>query len=200
MKSFQLFTVLCVSAVSLLAGGTTEVRKAPELAFNLPSQGQKLLSQYRGKVVMIEFISTTCPHCQAAARVNTKLQNDYGARGLQVIDIAINAYDGGGTDASAPGLVEAFAANYGAAFPVGWIKRESMMSFMGFSIMDLMVVPQMVLIDRKGYIHYQTPAGSGAEWEKIMNEPSVRAHIEELLAIPAGPTKVTRLTSVKKPS
>jgi thiol-disulfide isomerase/thioredoxin len=197
MKLVNFLTLLVISAISLSAGDANEPRKAPELAFNLPGQGQKLLSQYRGKVVAIEFIMTTCPHCQAAAKEMTKFQNEYAARGLQVIDLAINAYDNGGTDATAPGLVQSFAAEHGAGFPVGWVKRDSMMSFMGFSIMDRMVVPQLVLIDRKGYIHYQTPAGSGPEWEALMNEPAVRAHIEELLALPA---KGTPMASAKKHS
>jgi hypothetical protein len=44
-----------------------------------------------------------------------------------------------------------------------------------------MVVPQLVLIDRKGVIHYQTPAISGPQWESVMKEPYLREHLEELL-------------------
>jgi thiol-disulfide isomerase/thioredoxin len=181
-------------ASSLGAADAPGARKAPELAFHLPGEGQKLLSQYRGKVVAIEFILTTCPHCQAAAKVNSKFYTDYAAKGFQMLDLAINAYDNGGTDETAPGLVQAFASSYGANFPVGWVNRDQMMAFMNFSIMDRMVVPQIVLIDRKGYIQYQTPAGSGPEWEKVMNEPALRAHIEELLAAP----KNVHVASAKK--
>ena len=53
--------------ITLLAADAANIRKAPELAFTIPSQGSKLLSQYRGKVVALEFIFTTCPHCQAAS-------------------------------------------------------------------------------------------------------------------------------------
>jgi hypothetical protein len=59
-----------------------------------------------------------------------------------------------------------------------------MMSFMGFSLAERMVVPQLVLIDRKGYIHYQTPASDSTdEWAKLMNDNAIRQHIEELLAL-----------------
>jgi hypothetical protein len=57
------------------------------------------------------------------------------------------------------------------------------MNFMGFTMADRMVVPQLVMIDRKGYIHYQTTAGNTPEWEKIMSDTAIRDHIEELLAI-----------------
>lgn len=176
LASILLFTNM------VFAADAPAPRKAPELAFHLPGQGEKLLSQYRGKVVAIEFILTTCPHCQAAAKMNSKFQKDYGARGFQMLDLAINAYDNGGTDQTAPELVGYFAKTYGAEFPVGWVNRDQMTSFMNFSVMDRTVVPQIVLIDRKGYIHEQTPASGGPEWDKVMNEDSLKAHIEELLA------------------
>lgn len=199
MKSLGLLACLALIASSIFAADAPGARKAPELAFHLPGQGEKLLSQYRGKVVAIEFILTTCPHCQAAAKTNSQLEKDYAARGFEMIDLAINAYDNGGTDQTAVPLVQYFAQTYGAEFPVGWVNRDHMMSFMNFSIMDRMVVPQIVLIDRKGIIQYQTPAISGPEWEKVMNEPSLRAHIEELVATPhATPKKALHVATSKK--
>ena len=161
-------------------------RKAPELAFTLPGQGDKLLSQYRGKVVAIEFILTTCPHCQAASRVMTKYQQEYGPRGFQAIDLAINALDEGRTPEQAGMMAQSFASNYQVGFPVGFIGRDPMMSFMGFSIMDRMVVPQLVIVDRKGIIRYETPAGDTGDYGKLMNEGTIQQHIEELLGQPTS--------------
>jgi len=39
-------------------------RKVPEFAINLADGKQVAISQYRGKVVAVVFILTTCPHCQ----------------------------------------------------------------------------------------------------------------------------------------
>jgi thiol-disulfide isomerase/thioredoxin len=180
-----LFSVAAVAlaSLSLLASGTEALRKAPELAFTIPGEGQKLLSQYRGKVVALEFILTTCPHCQAASHVMTRFQQEYGPRGFQALDLAINALDDGRTEAQASQVVQAFAQNFQVGFPVGFIPRDQMMSFMGFSMAERMVVPQLVLIDRKGYIHYQTPASDAdGTWAKLMDENAIRQHIEELLA------------------
>jgi thiol-disulfide isomerase/thioredoxin len=185
LKIASSFIALGLVSAYLIAD-TNAVRKAPELAFTLPGQGDKLLSQYRGKVIALEFILTTCPHCQAASKVMTKFQQEYGARGLQAIDLAINALDEGRTPAQASMLTETFANNFQVGFPVGYIGRDPMMSFMGFSIMDRMVVPQLVLIDRKGYIRYQTPAGDTEDYAKLMNEGTIQQHIEELLAQPTG--------------
>lgn len=183
--------ILCSTIALVLLGGylvaqTGSPRKAPELAFVVPGQGDRLLSQYRGKVVALEFILTTCPHCQAASKVMTGFQREYGPRGFQAIDLAINALDEGRTSDQASQMVEAFAQNFQVGFPVGYIGRDPMMAFMGFSMMQRMVVPQLVLIDRNGYIHYQTPEGDSADWNKLMNDAAIRQHIEELLAIPVS--------------
>jgi thiol-disulfide isomerase/thioredoxin len=194
VKSLFGFLLLsAVSTVSLLAGDVVVPRKAPELAFTIPGEGQKLLSQYRGKVVALEFIMTTCPHCQAASRDMTKYQAEFGGRGLQVIDLAINALDGTGGPSEAAEMVTRFKNSFQVGFPVGYLPRAEMMNFMGFTLADRMVVPQLALIDRKGIIHYQTPAVSGPQWESVMKEPGLREHLEELLAM--GNSTATRSKS-----
>ena len=188
---------IALSAAGLLFAQTNAPRKAPELAFNIPGQGQKLLSQYRGKVVAVEFILTTCPHCQAASRVMTKFQEEYGPRGLQVLDLAINALDEGRTPSDADAMAEAFQKNFQVGFPVGWIARDQMMAFMQFSMAERMVVPQLALVDRKGYIRYQTPAGDNEDWGKLMKDDTIRQHIEELLA--ASATSASRRSAAGNP-
>jgi thiol-disulfide isomerase/thioredoxin len=190
-----LMSIACVAmACSLtLADSLENVRKAPELSFSLPGKGQQLLSQYRGKVVALEFIFTTCPHCQAASKYMTKLQNDLGSKGLQVIDVAVNA--------NADLLVENFAKDFQVGFPVGWTNSEQMQSFMGFASQRY-VVPQLVLIDRKGNIHWQTPATTDdGNWEKIMNQDAIRQHVEELIGSGGASTvHTTKLSTPKRPS
>lgn len=159
---------------SLIAADTSAPRKAPEFAINMPGQGQKLLSQYRGKVVALSFIWTTCPHCQAEAKMMEKLQQEYGPRGFQAIDVAVND--------NADLKVENFAKDFQVNFPVGWSQKEEVASFMGWPS-PYFVVPQMVLIDRKGYIHYQTPPKEDETWDKLMKEDAIRQHIEELLSL-----------------
>jgi len=164
-----------IAATLVLAGASVsaqEPRKAPELAFNVPGQGTKLLSQYRGKVVALDFIFTSCPHCQAATRLMEKFQTQFGARGFQALDVAVND--------NADLLVENFAKEFQVNFPVGWVLRDQMLSFMGWTN-AYFVVPQQVLIDRKGMIRYQTPEREDENWDKLMKEDAIRQHLEELL-------------------
>lgn len=172
MKNFILaFANIAFIATSLSAATPALPRKVPELAFNIPGQGQKLLSQYRGKVVALEFIYTTCPHCQAASKVMSKLQNEYGSRGLQVLDVAINP--------NADLAVGDFAKEFQTTFPVAWVTQDQGLAFLGFNMADRFVVPQLVLIDRQGIIHYQTPPLGD---ENSMKESTLQQRIEELLS------------------
>ena len=164
---------------SIASAQSTPIRKAPELAFHLPGQGEKLLSQYRGKVVALEFILTTCPHCQMASHLMTKLQVDYGSRGFQALDLAINGLEEGRSPSEADALVENFSRTYQTGFPVGWVPSAQMMTFTGFKPTQRSVVPQLILIDRKGMIHYETPPLGD---EESMKESTIRQRIEELLS------------------
>ncbi len=188
-KITLLVAAIAILGGSLVADSLEQVRKAPELTFTIPSEGQKTLSQYRGKVVALEFIWTTCPHCQAASRVMTKLQQEYGPRGFQALDIAVNQ--------NADLLVENFAKEYEVGFPVGWITQPQMVSFMNFSS-DRFVVPQLVLIDRKGYIHYQSPQTEDEKWDKLMKEGAIRQHIEQLLSLSKPEHLSSQASAAKK--
>jgi cytochrome oxidase Cu insertion factor (SCO1/SenC/PrrC family) len=170
----SLLSVVALSAIGLTAGEVVPPRKAPELAFKVPGQGDKLLSQYKGKVVALELVFTTCPHCQHASQVMTKIQNDLSSKGLQAIDVAFND--------NADLLVENFAKDFNVGFPVGWTTRSEVLKFLNLSVMDRFVVPQFVLIDRNGMIHYQTaPLGDDA----IAQESFLRNQIEGLLTQPS---------------
>ena len=186
---------LSLLAAALVAAEAEALQKVPELAFNVPGQGQKLLSQYRGKVVALSFIWTTCPHCQAESKLLTKLQQEYGSRGFQAIDVAVND--------NADLLVENFAKEFQVNFPVGWALKSDMMAFRGWTS-QYYVVPQMLLIDRKGYIHYQTPQREDENWDKLMKEDAVRQHVEELLGQGSAASRshsgTARVALAKKPS
>ncbi len=187
--------VLLFSLSGFVEGQAPQTRKAPDLTFNLAGEGQKNLNQYKGKVVALEFILTTCMHCQAASHLMTKLQNELGGQGLQVIDLAINGLDEGRDDKAAEALVTDFKNKFQVGFPVGWARREEMPTFMGFSVFDRTVVPQLVLIDRQGFIHYQTPARGD---ENSMLESTIRERVGELLALKPEPTAASKLRHPQK--
>lgn len=161
-------TFMISGAAPLLWSDEPVPRKSPELEFSLPKKGPVLLSSYRGKVIALEFVLTTCMHCQAAAKVMTKVQERHVGRGFQAFDVAINE--------NADLLVENFAKEHGASFPVGWTSLAQAIAYLGFSGPPM--VPQLVIINRKGTIRYQTPRTGDGE---AMKEETIERRVRELL-------------------
>ena len=174
-RSFRLTCLLLSLFIAGASAAPLLPRPSPEFAINLPSGGQVLLSQHRGKVVVMVFVLTTCPHCQTTTVLLSKLQREYGPRGFQVLESAFNDMAGM--------LVPEFVSMTGADFPVGASPRETVLQYLGVPDNLRMVVPQMVLIDRNGNIRYQSPAEGG---DKFFDEPVLRSRIEELLKERAG--------------
>jgi hypothetical protein len=61
------------------------------------------------------------------------------------------------------------------------------------------------LIDRKGFIRYQTPEREEGGWDKLMKEDVIRQHIEEMLGPGASAathsnSAGTHVAVAKKPS
>ena len=139
---------LGVLAASLIAAEVP--RPTPELAIRLVNGQQVLLSHYRGKVVALEFLYTTCPHCQNCSVVLNRLYKEYQPRGFQALGVAIND--------SASLLVDDYVKQIQLTFPVGVGSREEAMSFLQHPLMEILYVPQLVFIDRKGAIRRSTEA------------------------------------------
>jgi len=180
-QRFHCALLVCLFALPILAQVPGEPappkvpRKAPEFVINVPKGRSLLLSQYRGKVVVLELLFTTCPHCQHASQMMSKLYTELGPKGLQPLGVAWND--------KADLLVPDFVRTYGVNFPVGSASQMDVYKFLDLSILQRMVVPQIVIVDRAGNIRLQTDPVKGPE--ELANEPVMRAKIEELLKEPA---------------
>jgi peroxiredoxin len=165
-------------------------RRAPELAVMLNSKEQLLLSKFRGKLVALEFLLTTCPHCQRCSGIIEKMYKEFGPRGFQPIGAAIND--------NAQVLVPEFIIKLGLTYPVGVTPREMAYDFLGYNPSDPnspnLLMPQLVFIDRKGIVRAQYPGDDN--FFKEAEETNMRNQIEALLK-DAGATKSA---SSKKPA
>ena len=182
-----LLTIALALAVSPLYSGQVP-RKAAELSVVQPNGTTHLLSQYKGKVIVIEFMFTTCPHCQTSAQLLTKLQNEYGPRGFQVLAVAFNPM--------AKMLVPDFVRDFKVNFPIGYAERDPVTSFLQHPDSEQLTVPQIVFVDRKGVVRGQSlPMGD----THTASESFLRKNIEQLLAEPAGgaPAKVKSAAASK---
>ena len=187
----RLATILVAGAMALMpVMGAQVPRQAPEFAIQMPQpSGQNLLSQYKGKVVCIEFLYTTCPHCQTASQLMSRLQTEYGPKGFQALGVAFN-------DMSHM-LVRDFVRDFKVNYPIGYSTREPVHSFLQNDPKHSLHVPQMVFIDRKGVIRHQSLPQADSQ---TSTEPFMRKMIETLLKEPAAatPTKRSKPTAAKK--
>lgn len=169
MKIPQFLAVLGLAATFVLQGADLP-RPAPAMTFKMPNGGVIDLTQYKGKVVALEFLITTCPHCQKCSQILQKMQDEYGPKGFQALGVATNDM--------AQMLVPDYVKNFALRFPVGFAPRDQAHEFLQHPTMLIMYVPQLVFIDRKGMIQAQYAGGSDFFKEE---ETSVRAKIEEML-------------------
>jgi thiol-disulfide isomerase/thioredoxin len=158
------------------AQAATIPRPAPEFVINSPA-GQVLLSQFRGNVVLLAFIHTTCPHCQQSVGFMSTLQKEYGPRGFQPLASAFN--DG------APQLLPEFLARFRPTFPVGYAGRDAVNEYLHIQSNTPYRIPIYVFIDRKGIIR-EEHLGEEAFFANEVN--NTRALLETLLKEPAQAT------------
>ncbi len=196
MRVLTTLAAFAAVGIGVFAATPPLPRPAKELEIVEPSGKHDLLTSYRGKVVVVQFLYTTCPHCQAYSQLLTKLQGEYGPRGFQCLGAAFNDADAN--------MVRNYINQYQVGFPIGPMSRDTVTSFMGFSVMDRLVVPQIALIDRKGQIREETEAyPQGNDAAPLQVEAHLRASIEKLLkegATPGPSTgSATKKAATKKP-
>ena len=147
-------------------------RPSKEFTFVEPSGKQTLLTSYKGKVVIIQFLFTWCQHCQAFSRVLTGLQKELAPQGVQMLGVAFD-------DNVTPAVASAYVQKYGVGFPVAYASRDTVLSYLGISVMERLAVPQVIIIDKKGTIRAQSqPLGS----PELQNDANLRKMLSEFAA------------------
>ncbi|MBI3208088.1 MAG: TlpA family protein disulfide reductase [Candidatus Solibacter usitatus] len=175
LLAFCASLALCAAAF----GQNGKVSKpAPAISLSLPNGTKTDLTKYNGKVRIVAFILTTCSHCQETCERLARLNKDYGPRGLQPLAAAFD-------DGAMMGIPD-FITKHRVNFPVGVVPRDKVLEHLGFSIIARVMVPQLMFIDRKGTIRYQSSPDVS---EHLHDEIRMRAVIEELLKEPAAAAK-----------
>jgi peroxiredoxin len=106
------------------------------------------LRGFRGKVVLVACIHTACKHCVAYVQTLNAVQREYGPRGVQVLGVAF--------DDHAREQLPAFLRQNQTAFPLGWAEPAAVNSLVDPPVAGTYrLVPEIVLVDRRGNIQMQ---------------------------------------------
>jgi peroxiredoxin len=172
------FLVAAFGALVFAGAAAVQAQEIPRPALDyvitLPDGKTTSVSKYKGKVVAVEFLLTTCPHCQKTSRALTKAAQEFGAKGFQPLGVAINPNP----------EVPKFIQEFGVTYPVGTGPRETVYAFLQHSLMSPnLMMPQLVFIDKSGMIRAQYDGTSDFFKDEDKN---IRAMVEKLLAEPAN--------------
>ena len=147
--------VIQIDPSASISGDTQPVpegQAAPD--FSLPGIDGKTytLSGLKGKVVLLEFIATWCPHCQNEAPAMNDLYNAYNSKGVEFIDI--NATPRGHDNKSPATTTDLvwFRDQFNVPFPM--LFDKTLKSTADYGILGY---PSIYIIDKAGKVAYQPP-------------------------------------------
>ncbi len=138
--------ILTLSALVLGTCLTTFAAPAPAAKTVAPAlklqsiEGKPVqLSDYKGKIVVLNFWATWCPPCRAEIPDLVSLQKQYAAQGVVVLGVSM--------DEGGPAKVASFAKKYGINYPVVMGDEKTSVAYGG-----IQVLPTTFIIDRKGNV------------------------------------------------
>jgi peroxiredoxin len=126
------------------------VRPAKEFRVAKLDDGQLSLSEYKGKVVLLNFWATWCKPCEEEMPSMERLHQQYKDKGLVVLAIS--------EDAGGAAVVAPYLKKHKLTFPVGLDPKSSVAGLYG-----VWAVPSTFIIDKRG--NRSLFANGSREWD-----------------------------------
>ncbi|MDN5849490.1 MAG: TlpA family protein disulfide reductase [Nitrococcus sp.] len=133
-------------------------------AFTLPAMngGKKSISEWDGKVVVLNFWASWCEPCRREIPLLIDLQRQYGERGLQVVGVAIDSR----------AAIRDFAKRVGINYPVLYGIEPAMNVAASYGD-EQGTLPYTVVLDRDGRMRQI--------FRKEIKRPAIEPVLRELL-------------------
>ena len=136
-----IFSAACDKKLTVEAQAT-ELKTAPDFNLKKFDGGMAKLSDYRGKVVILDFWATWCPPCIKEIPDFVELQKEYGDKGLAILGISLDQ----NPKQALPAFIKKYKVNYPILLTDGKVDK----AFGGVT-----GIPTTFVIDRKGEIYKQ---------------------------------------------
>jgi peroxiredoxin len=140
MRLWPVRLLLLLSSPWLLLGESGE--RPGSLAVLLGDGRSQDIAALQGEVVLLDFMTTTCPSCRAASSGIERLHARYAKQGLRVFGIVLN------TDR--PGDWQEYAKANGLTFALGTVDRAKVAGYLRHPADKAFLVPTLALIGRDG--------------------------------------------------
>ena len=140
----RFFTVLVLGALTLAAAGDYSNRRAPGFSLADSHYQQHDPQDYRGKVLILDIMLTTCPVCTKLAdtlvAVKKKYEDQVGI--ISIVTLPDNFQS-----------ADKFAADHKIQWPVVFDSGQVLMSYLRVTPVNPQVhFPHLFLIDKEGVI------------------------------------------------
>jgi len=150
----KLPALILITALSLFADGEYSNRRAPGFSLADSHFQQHDPQDYKGKVVLIDFMQTTCPVCTALADTLLQVKTKYGDKIaiLSIMTLPDNFEK-----------ADKFAAEHKITWPMLFDSGQVMVSYLKLTPANPKVTfPHLFIIDGKGTIRYDFEGGEEA--------------------------------------
>jgi thiol-disulfide isomerase/thioredoxin len=170
-----LLTLLCLlgsTACNLTGGSSTTGSSVPDYEIPTVEGGKIQLSQYRGKVVVLDFWAPWCGPCQAETPHLIKIAQEYKDKDVVVIGLSIP------DPRTRDGQVEQFVKEFGVNYTIGFAPHGMFEKFDCTPDADG-AIPQTFVFGRDGRKIWENygfnPMGDGENLQrKVEQAASVR--------------------------
>ena len=138
-KYWKIF-VLGLILISGIAYASEEGEKAADFSLLNLSQKKVNLSDYQGKVIILDFWAPECPPCRMEIPDFVELQKEWGDKGIQVIGITCSRMR--------LKAITSFARKYKINYPVLLCNEQTLRKYG-----PIRGIPTTFVIDREGKIY-----------------------------------------------
>ena len=172
-KVFLSVTAVAVAFITGQATGAEKAavgQKAPDFSLKDQSGKTHRLSDYAGKIVVLEWTNPGCPYVKRhyEAKTMTDLANRYAGRNVVWLAVSTN----GNTQAN-----DAFTSQHGISYPILQDSGDVAKAY------GAKTTPHMFIIDAKGNLAYAGGIDNDPEGDKGAGRVNyVRKALDELLA------------------